>query len=250
MVAFPAAAGQFDFSCKFGKPTLSAYQLLADCSTLEPVVLGDKRLTLNTPENGEPSLYQLPTIGSGAILFEWEPNEIEIGDGYLNDVWSVTVDFSPNLAATSPTPMQGVFRYTLEVLADDWIFATVDLDGLKTESLGQIGGEVKVSKLLPGGYLSPDAPLISTNGSNVDPVPLGADYSYIAVTDFYDLSKGSKGLIFLDKFANNFTQQRSSTIPPEADVPASLPLLGISSAFGFSRRLRRRLLRATQQTLS
>jgi hypothetical protein len=243
MVPLAAEAAGSKF-CQFGTPESDFYQLLPTCSSRTPLILGDKRLTLNAPAGASAataSLYQLPTIGSGAIKFAWQ--EFGSGDGYLNDIWSVSVDFDPDVYA--PPTTSGTFKYTLEVIDPNWVFATVDLDSVKTETQGQVGGKVEVSKLLPEGTIFPDAPLVSIDGSNVNPVAFGGEYTSIAVTDTYELTGGSSGFIILDNFQNNFTQQRSSNIPPdESAVPGPLPLLGAGAAFSFSRRLRSRLLAA------
>jgi|GEM_PF-1367889 len=226
--------------CKFGTPASTLYQSLLPCSNQGPITLGDKKLTLNTPVGGDPSLYQLPTIGNGAIKFSWQV--FGPGTDYLNDIWSVSVDFDPDVFA--PPAVSGQFKYTLDIVDPRWQFATADLDSVKTETNGQAGGTVEVRKLLPDGTLSPDGPLISTNGSNVNPVAFGGEFMSIAVTDTYDLTGGTAGTIILDNFQNNFTQQRSSFVPPETEAPGPLPLLGAGAAFGFSRRLRSRLLAA------
>lgn len=243
MVPLPAEAAGSKF-CQFGTPESELYQSQSTCSSQTPLTLGDKRLTLNAPAGASAataSLYQLPTIGSGARKFSWQ--QFGSGDSYLNDIWSVSVDFDPDVYA--PPTTSGSFKYTLDVIDPNWVFATVDLDSVKTETQGQDGGRVEVRKLLPEGTIVPDAPLVSINGSNVNPVAFGGEYTSIAVTDTYELTGGTSGLIILDNFQNNFTQQRSGNIPPESSVPGPLPLLGAGAAFRYSRRLRSRLLAAS-----
>jgi len=230
---FPLSAEADGFSaCKFGSPT-GQYANLSSCDTLGPILLGDKLLTLN----GSGSLFQLPNYGKGAILFDWQ----EAGaNGYLDDKWKVTVDFTPDIEA--PPERSGTFKYTLDVMDPNYLFATVDLDSVKTGST-KVGGEVKVSKIFPDGYVS--GPLISINGNNPsDPVDFQGDFTSIAVTDTYALNPpGDGSLIYLDSFVNTFTQKLNPFVPPET-VPGPLPLLGAGAAFGFSRRLRSRLLAA------
>lgn len=234
---FPlSAAAAGSHFCRFGTPAFP-YSVLQSCATTGPLVLGDKRLTLN---GSDASLYQLPDTGSGFIEFSWQENPAS--DGYLNDIWSVKVDFNPDIVAEgAASPVSGTFKYTLEILDQDWMFATVDLDSIKSESSPQLDGKVVVQKLLPGGYLAPDDPLISINGSNVNPVAFAGDFTSIAVTDTYEVTAGSIGAMYLNSFQNTFTQQPSGgNIPPETAVPGPLPLLGISAAFAMARRLRRR----------
>ena len=59
----------------------------------------------------------------------------------------------------------------------------------------------------------------------------------ISVVDTYKVTAGS-----VNSFQNSYTQIESFAPPDE--VPGPLPLLGVGAAFGFSRRLRTRVLAA------
>jgi hypothetical protein len=70
-----------------------------------------------------------------------------------------------------------------------------------------------------------------------DQVPYDLDLKTIRVMDDYSVTQGS-----INSFQNSFTQITRD--PQEESVPGPLPLLGAGAAFGFSRRLRTRVLAA------
>lgn len=96
------------------------------------------------------------------------------------------------------------------------------------------------------------------DGSNAS--PLIVDYGGISfklattleeINIYYDVENG--GYAAADSFASTFEGDdgsiTSSTLAPQA-VPSPLPVLGAGAAFGFSRRLRRRLKTGSVPTVS
>ena len=228
--AFPLSAmADVSYQCKFG-PSPDVPLTFPLCSDASPIPLGDKKLTLN---GADPNTYVLPTLGSGFIDFTWQT----FGDGPDDDLWKIVVDFKPDLFA--PPTGNGVFKYTLEALAENYFFNTVGLDSDKQELSNQ-GGTTTVVKAMLTGYIK--APLESKNGDNAGLAFFQDDYNLITVTDEYAVTAGDSGTIILDRFVNSYTQRFSTNPPEPTDVPGPLPLLGAGAAFGFSRRLRSRLL--------
>ena len=66
---------------------------------------------------------------------------------------------------------------------------------------------------------------------------IGGQVKKITVMDTYGVTVGS-----INSFQNSFSQKPDQADPER--VPGPLPLLGAGAAFGFSRRLRTRLLAA------
>lgn len=66
---------------------------------------------------------------------------------------------------------------------------------------------------------------------------IGGEVKSISVMDTYAVTVGS-----ISSFQNSFTQKPDQGTPDQ--VPGPLPLLGAGAAFGFSRRLRTRVLAA------
>jgi len=230
--AFPLSAmADASYQCKFG-PSPDVPSTLPFCSAASPITLGDKKLTLN---GADPDIYRLPTLGSGFIDFTWQT----FGVGASDDLWKVVVDFKPDLFA--PPSGSGVFKYTLNALAPGYVFNTVGLDSDKQELSNQVGGTTTVVKTMLPDYIN--TPLESNNGDNAGSAFFQSDYTSIAVTDEYSVTAGTSGTIVLDRFVNSYTQ-RFTFIPPDTEVPGPLPLLGAGAAFGFSRRLRNRVLAA------
>jgi hypothetical protein len=132
------------------------------------------------------------------------------------DIYNVLVDFIPSVLP----PVAGSYSYTLQIkpagVAAGYTFKDVELD-VNHSGVGQV-----VTKTIAG---IPD--LISTNGAPVGPVPLSG--TFISVTDTWSSTKDGR----ISSISNVYTQTDR--------VPGPLPLLGAGAAFGFSRRIRRRI---------
>ena len=163
-------------------------------------------------------LTKLPTIGMGTLQFVQQ----------TPGVWVVDVDFIPDLSAPSGL---GMLEYDL----------TIDPLPLNSQyflegGLAIIGPpvgdpEFKVKKFATG------LPMLMADEINPQISAAFDDgLKTISVRDEYLVTTGS-----INSFQNSFTQI-TRTEPDR--VPGPLPLLGAGAAFGFSRRLRTRVLAA------
>jgi hypothetical protein len=162
-------------------------------------------------------LVTLPTVGSGTIQFVQQ----------TPGIWVVDVDFIEDL--TQPAMGFLEFDLTIDPLpANNQYF----LEGGLAIIGPPVGDpEFKVKKTATG------LPMLMADEMDADVTALfDEDLKTIRVRDDYKVIKGS-----INSFQNSFTQ-----IPRgETDrVPGPLPLLGAGAAFGFSRRLRTRVLAA------
>jgi hypothetical protein len=165
-------------------------------------------------------LTKLPTVGMGTIQF------VEQTEG----IYVVDVDFIPDLS-TPPVNPWGILEYDLAI--DPLPNRFTYLEG----GLAIIGPPVgnpqfKVKKFATGlPMLMADEmkPQVSALFDN--------DLKMISVRDEYLVTTGS-----INSFQNSFTQLEGPADPET--VPGPLPLLGAGAAFGFSRRLRTRVLAA------
>jgi len=170
--------------------------------------VGDKTLNLT----------KLPTVGMGTIQF-----------GQQAGIWVVDVDFIPDLEAL-PTPVWGMLEYDLTIAP------TSNFTFLEA-GLAIIGPPVgtptfKVKKFATG--LDPMLMADETVTQSSDVFDPGL--KTISVRDEYLVTVGS-----INSFQNSFRQLPGGDQEP---VPGPLPLLGAGAAFGFSRRLRARVLAA------
>ncbi len=122
------------------------------------------------------------------------------------------------------------FTYVATITDPNRIFSEVDIDS-NADSFANPPSDLTATYTFIGGN-SPIA-LTSTNGSS-DLASVNGGPTVITVRNQYD----GEGAI--DSFQNSFKQ--SSTGPgPTSPVPGPLPILGAGVAFGFSRKLRRRI---------
>lgn len=168
------------------------------------------------PSDKQITLLQGPTAGMGDIEFEWIP--VTPLPGYLSDIWKIDVDFTPALQG----PVTGVFDYEINIFEGPMQFNTVEL------SVDAVAGTPTVTKSIYGdaGFTQLLQQITVSGNATSGYFALPSDYTTLYVRDSYVLKDGD----ILDNFQNNFTQ-----------VPGPLPLLGAGTAFGFSRRLRRRV---------
>ena len=201
-------------NCWFGTAIVG----LEECGT-HSYTLGDKRITY---------LQNPSTSDSGEIEFIWDDNGTSTPHPYgqfLDDIWTVDTDFTPNVTGGNPGGTIGTLRYNLSIVdlpfegTNPLVFDKVDLNWAAV-----FGPNVTVTKQV---YSDPawtnNILTLSGNGSMGDISAL--NLKDIWILDTYNVPAGEG----LDNFNNAFTQ-----------VPGPLPLLGAGTAFGFSRRLRRR----------
>jgi hypothetical protein len=165
------------------------------------------------------TLKKLPTVGMGTLQF------LEQTPG----VWVMDVDFIPDLKAVTAL---GMLEYDLAI--DPYSannFDTFDEGGLAIIGPTVGAREFKVKKFATG------LPMVMADETNPQvAASFASGLKTITVRDEYMVTKGS-----INSFQNSFTQQPGT--PPDR-VPGPLPLLGAGAAFGFSRRLRTRVLAA------
>ena len=154
---------------------------------------------------------------SGTLGFQY--TAIDPPSGLAGDQFSLATDFNPDTNG----PYSGEFDYTITITNPNYTFATAALDSVVS---GGGAGTTVIKKI--AGF----ADLVSTNGSNVLAVPVSG--TTLSVRNIWAVGAGD----VLDNFKDTYTQKN------HADVPGPLPLLGAGAAFGFSRRLRSRVLAA------
>ena len=163
-------------------------------------------------------LIQLPSVGQGTIQF------VEQTTG----IWVVDVDFEQDLMANA----SGTFKYELEI--DPTFGMSFDEVGLAIIGPPIAKPMFTASKAIVGmipSILNVNETSKSATGS------IGGEVKSITVMDTYGVTVGS-----INSFQNSFSQKPDQGDPEQ--VPGPLPLLGAGAAFGFSRRLRTRVLAA------
>jgi len=161
----------------------------------------------------------------GHISFSWfDPDGA--GNTYENDTWSTLTDFDNPVSG----PNQGFVDYTLQVTDPNWRFSGVKLDSTVSSAQG-----VTVKKYINDPTFT--TPYLTSTLGSADPTsgfkPLGG--SFVTVRDAWDVSaaSGPDEAGVLNSLTNTYTQTTGT--------PGPLPLFGAGAAFGFSRRIRRRI---------
>jgi hypothetical protein len=164
-------------------------------------------------------LIEQPTYGAGTIQF------VQQTPG-LDGVWVVDVDFIQDLMA----PGMGEFEYQIEI--DSTFDMAFDEVGLAIIGPPIGSAMFKASKAID--VMTPK--ILNVNEMKESAIgSIGGNVKLITVKDTYMVSMGS-----INSIQNSFSQKPVFG-DPEA-VPGPLPLLGAGAAFGFSRRLRTRVL--------
>ncbi len=184
--------------------------------------LGDKQVvfqgfTINNPGNTAVD-----------VVYNW----LSFGtDTYADDIWTFAVTAAPSIGG----PLELSYTYDVNILDDPtpgapssapWFFDTV---ALESDVVTRNTPGVRVTKIT-----NPEnVELVSING-----VPDGdrdytfvGNYKTIRITDEVEI--GAQNDV-LTSVTNSWTQRTET-------VPGPLPILGAGVAFGFSRRLRRRI---------
>jgi hypothetical protein len=164
-------------------------------------------------------LTQLPTVGSGTIQFVEQTPQT---------VWVVDVDFIQDLMASK----SGIFGFDLDI--DPTYGMSFDEVGLAI-----IGPPVSMPMFTASKTIAGMTPLTLNVNEMLKSATgiIGGEVKSISVMDTYAVTVGS-----ISSFQNSFTQKPDQGTPDQ--VPGPLPLLGAGAAFGFSRRLRTRVLAA------
>lgn len=163
-------------------------------------------------------LVKLPTVGQGTIQFKEQSS----------GVFVIDVDFIEDLEAPAGP---GYFEYDLTIdPGNDSYFLEAGLAIVGPPLEEPVFSAIKSVN---------DTPVLNLSVDSTNRFDIGSFVGLlntIRVVDEYSVSKGS-----INSFQNSFSQQ--NLVPPES-VPGPIPLLGAGAAFGFSRRLRSRLLAA------
>jgi hypothetical protein len=208
-----ANANQIVRTCWFGTQIIGVSECGANSYTL-----GDKQITY---------LQNPSTADAGEIGFIWDDNGTPNPHPYpqfLDDTWTVDTYFTPNVIGGSPGGTNGTLKYKLSIVdlpshgPNPLVFDKVNLNWAAV-----MGPNVTVTKQVFSDAFTTNILTLTGNGSMGD---ISAwNLKDIWILDTYNVPAGEG----LDNFKDAFTQ-----------VPGPLPLLGAGTAFGFSRRLRRR----------
>jgi hypothetical protein len=207
--------------CWFGTLTDTVPVGTPECATFDPSTglgtqfqLEDKLVNIGRLDFG----VNPPPVGGpreGTLGFQYTP--IDPPPGLANDQFSLILNFNPDRNG----PYSGQFDYQIFITNPKFQFATAELDSIVS---GKPVGSTVTKKIF--GF----ADIVSTDGSNEPEVPVSG--SVLTVQNIWNVPAGT----VLDSFKDTYTQA------PIPEVPGPLPLLGAGAAFGFSRRIRRRIL--------
>ena len=155
-----------------------------------------------------------PTLGSGTVDVDVTPTP-----DHPSGIYQVDIDFDPLLINSSTLPVDGTFKYQVDIVNSPLTFSTA--------SLLWAGQNSSVTKKI----YSDDTfkTLIQTLSINGEEKFIPGALKAIWVEDTYTVQPNG----YLDNVVNTYTQ-----------VPGPLPLVGAGAAFTFSRRLRRRTKKA------
>ena len=186
--------------------------LPGDSCTGYAIQLDDKLFTVKTA----------PTFGVGKVAFETSP-PLPIKP----DLWQVNIDW---FGAGLRGPIAGMFEYSVEIPSGGSQFASI---GLSTGGdYNEASADSVINKTAYQG-LDGSGPVIDT----VTSINGGLSYSnsiggnQIFIRDTWNVVEGAT----IDNLSNYITQA----------VPGPLPLAAVAAAFGWSRRLRRRVKAGT-----
>jgi len=220
-LSLPIAPALAANSCWFGEPA-SPPGALPGCS--------DPAFSFELIDRFYLRIITLPSQGAGTIDFALSNSD---------EIMAVDVKFIPPLeSAGSSSPISGEFNYQLSIspFDSDYFFsASLALTPPAADPPPEPAAITLVQQI-------PEANL-SLNASDAYPLSLYREpdpLKSITLLGQFTLRSGSLGSIH-NGFGIFFID------PPEAvPVPAPLPLCGAAMAFGYSRRLRRRLLLSRQ----
>ncbi len=195
-------------ACWFGAPLASySLPLCNEEFRFDPVL--DKNLTIST----------YPTAGNGYVQFSVDED--------LD--FMVDVIFQPSAGKslfTSLVDNEGVFEYNLAITAPGQVFDQVRLSSTTSSPFAVVRKTILSD--------TPTLVLESEGATAAQAAFSNRGLTFIQVRDTYSVSGGS-----LRGFQNAYTQ--TDATDPETTVPGPLPLFGAGAAFGFSRRIRRRI---------
>lgn len=164
-------------------------------------------------------ITKTPTVGRGTVQFFDQAG-----------IWVVDLDFIPDLEAVTAV---GEFSYDMTIATSGTAFDEVGLAIIGPPIGGPSFSAIKDAANSGSSVVNLKVDQTKRDDFN----SFGPNLTSINVTDTYSVSVGS-----INNLQNSFSSREFA--PPESEVPGPLPLLGAGAAFGFSRRLRSRLLAA------
>jgi len=182
-------------------------------------------------------------VGKTIVAGDKTISDITIGGGFTptanqnidfstaGGIWIVSTSFAPDQSTTlvPSASNPGILSYKVTINDPTKLFAKIAIQGDDNTLSGGATDQMVTSTGVAG-------VLDSINGVSVGPTNFSGNLSTINVTSsFY-----TDGLASFNNISQKFTQKDVPPTPPSG-VPGPLPLLGLGSAFGFSRRLRRRI---------
>lgn len=199
------------FNCTFNNttaPTSGSCTNYTDWIDSNPVA-SDKQI----------KFVKLPDAGGGNIEFKW----INFPPG-MNDEWHVDVDFDPDLL---PLPADGpsMFDYLIRIKPGFHnVFKDVSLGAVLTGD-SWVTKEVWATDGNGNKFGNDPLAILDTRDANPDSYTFLSGYKELYISDLATPVNGA-----VDAYQNSFRQ-----------VPGPLPLVGAGAAFGFTRKLRRRV---------
>jgi hypothetical protein len=151
----------------------------------------------------------------------------------LSGIWRVTATFDPERKFLGQNPAAKLAFNAMITDPTQQFFNTGIFNTTDTTFGGSSTAKATYSNLLPGGSGVAMNPLMSMNGAAAN-TTFGPNPTSVSVA----LEWFTVGNATMSDITSTFTQ---TDAPIPAGVPAPLPLIGAGAAFGFSRRLRRRI---------
>jgi hypothetical protein len=143
----------------------------------------------------------------------------------VNDAWVVSTNFAPDQMLTSNLSGANL-SYKITITDPTKIFSLIQIQGDDTTITGGSSDQKVTSTGVTG-------TLDSIDGVNVGPQSFSSNVNAINVSSIFSTTGNAS--------FNNISQKFTQKDVPTSGVPGPLPLLGLGSAFGFSRRLRSRI---------
>jgi hypothetical protein len=160
----------------------------------------------------------LPPVGTGIVGFTYADN---LG-------WTVSIDFAPFLTANTSE----IYVYSLTApFGQVWKSARV------LQRARGLGSEKSITTICSNSVFTSDCKAVHVkqdSPSIIISLTIPLETIYVRTNYFLDSDLGLDELLGID---TEFTAEAA----PVPDAPGPLPILGVGTAFGFSRKLRQRI---------
>jgi hypothetical protein len=200
-----------DFTCGINNPANPTV-----CNPANPVLLGDKLLSFKSATLTPPG-----ATAPVDVAYSWADADGVADTDFTDDVWL----FEVKTASPSFGPFELIYSYDVTIVDSPYYF---DRMALEVDSNILTPGSVVFKEGKSGTEVGT---LKSTNGQADGPViyTFIGDYKTITITDTVTVPAGAS----VTSVSNAWTQR--------SRVPGPLPILGAAAAFGYSRKIRRRI---------